>query len=327
MSQSKTLFSRYYLDHRLSEQPEWSEDVLPTLEKLRELWKKAARFGDKWNEAQTEREFIQPILEIMGWSLIVQPTAGKGARVTRPDYALFADEASKQEAYPFQGDDDAFYLRALVIGEAKHWGRPLSQKDTSGRATWKAESNPSHQMVSYLVGTRTEWGILTNGMVWRLYSREVSSTASEYYEIDLGELFYFLPEGIPPSQEQIDLFKRWWLFFRKAAFTRRDEARPFVQRVHEGSTTYAHEISDKLKELVFEEVMPEIAAGFVAYRHEQMGITEETPEALQEIYRGSLSLLYKLLFLLYAEARGLLPMDNQDYRANSLTEMARWAAE
>ena len=105
------------------------------------------------------------------------------------------------------------------------------------------------------------------------------------------------------------------------------QGRTFVQRVHEGSATYASEISDKLKELVFDEVMPEIAAGFVAYRREQLGIGEETDESLRQIYRASLSLLYKLLFVLYAEARSLLPIDNPAYWEESLTRMARQFAE
>ncbi|MEW5872349.1 MAG: N-6 DNA methylase [Chloroflexota bacterium] len=325
--QNKTLFSQHFLDNRLCQQPEWNEDALPFLEQIRPLWAKARQYGSAWNEAQTEEEFIKPVLGVLGWSFIVQAKAGRSGQVTRPDYALFASEASKQEAYPHQGHDEAFYTRALAIAEAKHWERPLSQKDASGRATWKAESNPSHQMVSYLVGTRSEWGILTNGVTWRLYSREVSSTASEFYEIDLGELLDSLPAGEPPSPVQVEQFKRWWLFFRRAAFTRQEGAQPFVQRVHEGSTLYAREVSERLKELVFEDVMPEIAGGFVAYRSQQMGIQAETPETLLEIYRASLSLLYKLLFLLYAEARSLLPMDNPDYRANSLTALAQWAAQ
>jgi hypothetical protein len=182
-------------------------------------------------------------------------------------------------------------------------------------------------MVSYLVGTRSPWGILTNGRTWRLYSREVSSTASEYYEIDLGLLFDFLPEGVNPSEVQVEQFKRWWLFFRKQSFIPTLSGKSFVQRVHEGSTTYAREISDKLKNLVFDKIMPEIAGGFVAYRFNEMGLQEETEESLVEIYRASLSLLYKILFLLYAEARGLLPMENAGYRQESLTELARWAAE
>ena len=53
--------------------------------------------------------------------------------------------------------------------------------------------------------------------------------------------------------------------------------------------------------------MPEIAAGFVAYRRQQLGVEQETEESLRQVYRGSLSLLYKLLFVLYAEDRGLMP--------------------
>jgi len=143
----------------------------------------------------------------------------------------------------------------------------------------------------------------------------------------LGVIFDFLPPDGEPSAEQLDQFRRWWLFFRRDAFLPDAQGKSFVQRVHEGSATYARQISDKLKELVFEQVMPEIAGGFIAYRHHRMGIQEETPETLRQIYQASLSLLYKLLFLFYAEARGLLPITNPGYREQSLTALAQWAAE
>jgi len=212
--QTKTLFSQHYLENRLPDHPEWGEDPHLVFEAVRDLWQEAREHGATWNEAQTEEEFIRPVLNILGWSFIVQPKAHQGGQVTRPDYALFSDETAKSEAMPHQGHDDAFYSRAQVIGEAKskYWDRPLSQKDTSGRETWK-RGNPSHQMVSYLVGTHVPWGILTNGRAWRLYSREVSSTASEFYEVDLGLIFDFLPPDGKPSEEQLDQFRRWWLFF------------------------------------------------------------------------------------------------------------------
>ncbi|MEZ4770718.1 MAG: hypothetical protein R2844_20155 [Caldilineales bacterium] len=78
---------------------------------------------------------------------------------------------------------------------------------------------------------------------------------------------------------------------------------------------------------MFDEVMPEIATGFVAYRRRELGIGEESEESLKEIYRASLSLLYKLLFVLYAEARSLLPVQNPAYWEESLTLMARQFAE
>jgi len=335
---AKSLFSQHYLQTRLPEHTEWSADPWPVFEAVRQLWERARALGGTWNEAQTEQEFVKPVLEALGWSYIVQVKAQRrGGSLTRPDYALFSDPAAQAQAYPHQGNDDAFYGRTVAIAEAKYWGRPLSATDASGRNTWKAESNPSHQMVSYLVGTRCPWGILTNGRAWRLYSREVSSTASEFYEVDLGLIFdALLPlasqergsrgEVGNPTPEQLADFKRWWLFFRRDAFLPDSHGRSFVQQVREGSATYAKRVSDKLKELVFAEVMPEIANGFVAYRREQLGIRTETDASLREIYAAALSLLYKLLFVLYAEARDLLPMRSTGYREQSVTALAEWAA-
>lgn len=324
--QTKTLFSHHYLENRLPNLPEWREDPRPAFDAARALWRTAREQGQHWNEAQTEEAFIKPMLDLLGWSTIVQASARRHGRVTRPDYALFPDATTRDAAMPLQGDDDAFYALVQAIGEAKYWSRPLSQSDNAGRESWDAQRNPSHQMVSYLAGTRVAWGILTNGVVWRLYSREVSSTASEFYEVDLGGIFDHLPADGEPSAAHLDDFRRWQLFFRQAAFVPDARGRSFVQRIHEGSATYARRISDKLKELVYEEVMPEVAGGFVAYRYHQVGAREESAADLRLIYRASLSLLYKLLFILYAEARGLLPVSNPGYREGSLTEMAKWAA-
>jgi hypothetical protein len=316
----KSLFSRHFLENHLPALPEWAEDAQPVYERLSALWERAQRFGPNWNESQTEQEFLRPALELLGWSFIPQTTSRRG-NLARPDYALFRDAAAKDEAYPLKNNEDAFYSRSLAIAEAKHWGRPLSHQSADGRDQWDRQTNPSHQMVSYLIGTRCPWGILTNGQLWRLYSREASSTASEFYEVDLGAVF-----AAPPEQRLDDL-KLWWLFFRRAAFIPDAQGLNFVQRVASGSASYARKVSDTLKELVYREVMPEVAAGFIAYRREQLGIATETKEGLAEIYRASLALLYKLLFILYAEARQLLPVDNPAYQEESLTRMAKEFAD
>ncbi len=314
----KTLFSQHYLDTRLPLTPEWAEDVSGPFGELRDLYERQHELLPTLTEAQTEDEFIKPALDTLGWQYIVQPRHGRGGNLTRPDYALFADDAMKRDAQRHHKDDNAFYGRALAIAEAKYWDRPLSKKDSEGRDEWRAEGNPSHQIVSYLAGTRVSWGILTNGKTWRLYNRDAGSIASEFYEVDL--------EAIVTAGDE-DAFRRFWLFFRRNAFVPDAKGDIFVSTVLEGSTTYAREISDKLKELVFQEVMPYIANGFIAYRRAQPGITGETPESLRAIYAASLALLYKLLFLLYAEARGLLPMANPAYREESLTTLAKWAAD
>ncbi|HEX8244873.1 MAG TPA: hypothetical protein VF541_15300, partial [Longimicrobium sp.] len=52
------------------------------------------------------------------------------------------------------------------------------------------------------------------------------------------------------------------------------------------------------------------------------------PEALHQVYEGTLRLLYRLLFVLYAEARGLLPADDeQGYGRYGLVGVRRRVAE
>ena len=118
----KSLFSQHYLETRLPGHPEWAEDPQPAFDAVQALWHKARQYGQAWNEAQTEDEFVKPVLAALGWSYIPQVKNSRSGRVNRPDYALFADEATKNASYPHQGNDDAFYTRALAIAEAKYWG-------------------------------------------------------------------------------------------------------------------------------------------------------------------------------------------------------------
>ena len=59
---AKTLFSRHYLEHRLADHPEWKDDPRPTFDQVCALWQTARQYGDTWNEAQTEEEFVKATL-------------------------------------------------------------------------------------------------------------------------------------------------------------------------------------------------------------------------------------------------------------------------
>jgi len=87
---NKSLFSGHFLHARLPEMDEWADDPAPVYAALLPLWEKAQRLGSHWNEAQTEAEFIQPVLELLGWSYTVQAKSNRGGQISRPDYALFA---------------------------------------------------------------------------------------------------------------------------------------------------------------------------------------------------------------------------------------------
>ena len=305
---NKPLFSQHYLDYRIQELPEWQLDIKAEFAALKNLYLSKKPILATLNEAQTEDIFIQPALEILGFKYIPQVISRSQGRAERPDYALFINESERDTAYSFQNDETAFYSRVLVIAEAKYWQRSLSKVSANDQRDIFKNTNPSFQISSYLSGTNVDWGILTNGREWRLYYRQASSTATEFYPIDLVELL---------ETEDIEQFKYFWLFFRSAAFAKDSYNKNFLERVREGSTTYATQVGNELKTLVFDQIFPDLARGFIVDAMRR-GKTVEP----KTIYAATLSFLYKLLFLLYAEARNLLPITSA-YRDYSLIKITQ----
>ena len=210
----------------------------------------------------------------------------------KPDYLFTATEADVQD---FTGDiyTPDQLKRALAIGDAKRWGVNL---DRSGG---KNERNPSQQIDEYLRYSELKWGILTDGQYWRIYERN-SSKHNIYYEVDL---FSLLKNG---GDDATSDFYYFYLFFRREAFV----PGGWLERILDGSTTYAENLSDQLEDEVYN-ALELIAQGFLNYRRNRL---EAAPATLQIIYEHSLVLLYRLLFVFYAESRDILPMtDNKAY--------------
>ncbi|MBE9218918.1 Eco57I restriction-modification methylase domain-containing protein [Dolichospermum flos-aquae] len=305
---NKPLFSQHYLDYRIQELPEWQLDIKAEFAALKNLYLSKKAILATLNEAQTEDIFIKPALEILGFKYIPQVISRGQGRAERPDYALFINESERDTAYSLQNNETAFYSRVLVIAEAKYWQRPLSKISANDQRDIFKNANPSFQISSYLSGTNVDWGILTNGREWRLYYRQASSTATEFYPVDLVELL---------ETEDIEQFKYFWLFFSSAAFAKDSYNKNFLERVRAGSTTYATQVGNELKTLVFDQIFPDLARGFIVDAMRR-GKTVEP----KQIYAATLSFLYKLLFLLYAEARNLLPITTA-YRDYSLIKITQ----
>jgi hypothetical protein len=122
------------------------------------------------------------------------------------------------------------------------------------------------------------------------------------------------------ESDDLEGFKYFWLFFRREAFEADSQGRNFLERVREGSATYATRVGNELKSLVFEQIFSQLAGGFVA-EGKRKGLDVKA----DQVYEATLCFLYKLLFLFYAEARNLLPMD-RDYRSYSLINLAQEVA-
>lgn len=325
------LFSDHFLNERLAEEETvraLHDEADAAFDKVRHALNRHTAELGSWNEAQTEDRFIQPVLEHLGWERHVQPHAQRQGRSGRPDYALFASDEQRRRAMAHpDGDTTRIFQHADAVADAKYWRRPLdgpapdpAREDT---ASMRRE-NPSFQIIDYLTLTGVDWGILTNGAQWRLYYTDAPSRLETYFEVNLEYLCSLAETG--DEAEARRLFRLFYALFRAQAFLKRPDGRRFIERVYEASDTYSEELEDTLKKRVFDHVFLELATGLYEHHLRQNG-DADPDEVLDDVYRATLQLLYRLLFVLYAESRDLLPVRDEGYYSASLTRLAVRAQE
>ena len=271
------------------------------------------------NESQTEEDLIWPVLARLGWTAhLRQQNLSPVGRQDVPDGLLFADEAAKNRANRF-AEEWKRYGHGLAIIESKRWLRPLDRR--SGRPG--EESAPSTQMLRYLrriddVTTgKVRWGILTNGARWRLYWAGARSVSEQFVEIDLAAVLGHSADGREslPADTRRHWLKVFALVFGRDAFLpdAADE-RTFHERAIEEGRFHQERVAGSLSALVFEHVFPDLVRA----------LAEADPEVpLSEVRDATLVLLYRLLFVLYAEDRDLLPVRDSRYDDYALREQVR----
>ncbi|MFW5691243.1 MAG: Eco57I restriction-modification methylase domain-containing protein, partial [Chloroflexota bacterium] len=298
------LFADYYLNEIVPTLPEWDTalfaEAKAALAHLRDL--RARTNPAALDESQLEEQWVKPVLDTLSLYFSVQVKIRYRERGYRkPDYVFVVTEnearALTSEVYaPEQ------IAHALAVGDAKRWGVNLDQSAPGQR-------NPAQQIDEYLRYSELPWGILTDGRTWRLYHRD-SSKYNSYYAVDLDHL---LESG------NVDAFLYFYAFFRREAFTS-----GWLRKVLEGSEDFAQKLTDKLEDEVYE-ALEMIAQGFLDYRRNRLSAE---PATLRNIYEQSLVLLYRLLFIFYAESREILPLHANDEYTNrrSLNAIKRTVA-
>ncbi|MEK6677658.1 MAG: Eco57I restriction-modification methylase domain-containing protein [Planctomycetota bacterium] len=301
--QNRALFADHYLTTRLREDSAWRENPSDAFAATKsQLQDARTRFSGK-PETLLLEELYAPLWKLLGF----RATASKPSTKDRlePDYDL-KDRDGKQ----------------LGVAFTYRWDRWLDGPDPNDPEA--PDENPGAAVVSALGGDDIRWAIVTNGKLWRLYSKDAHSRATNFYEVDLEEALAASDETDPN-----EAFRYWWLFFRADAFKPiGDDKRCWLDAIVQGSRDYAKRLGDRLKDRVFVEIFPHLAHGFLADRKQRLGIKSQPTEAeLSDTYQATLTLLYRMLFLLYAEARDLLPIRESPYEQASLKRIKQEIAE
>lgn len=296
---NQSLFADHYLNHILPSRARWSammEYARAAMERIAVILN---RFAPSENERQTEDNLVVPILKVLGHTFEVQAPLRTPEGAKTPDYVFYHNTdaiiAHKNkiltDALPDEG--------GIAVGDAKYWNRPLDNAIKRKSADPLSNKNPSYQIYYYMLHSGVKWGILTNGKQWRLYHADTAHKLDVFYEVDLEEL---ITEG------DVSRFLYFYAFFRREAF---DDGPFSIAAILRESTDYARDVGNSLKDQVYE-ALRHIAQGFLDYPNNGL---KSTLEDLKTIYDNSLIVLYRLIFILYAEARELLPLrESRQYR-------------
>lgn len=337
---NRALFADHYLKTRLADAqitPAWQSDVRPIGSELYKLLANARQAFGMQPEAVIRTGLYEPIFGLLGFDFVQnKPGSSDG---TAPDYFLYAP-----------GDRSKPLAAALTYV----WNRNLDDIDPTRDQETGGEI-PGALVVSTLEAGQAPWVITTNGKLWRLYAAQADNKATNYYEVDLEEVF--------AAGDQVTALKYWWLCFRAEAFT------GFLDKVRRESQEYAAALGKRLKNRVFEEIFPRFAEGLIVrMRAEGEGRVlasalgeiasvetdawQEKPVEtgwrggatgaaaggtgggqgkpvetgwrdgeidLEQVFQATLTFLYRLMFVAYAESMELLPLtEEHGYGAASL---------
>jgi hypothetical protein len=130
------------------------------------------------------------------------------------------------------------------------------------------------------------------------------------------ETFVECHSGLLPDSDAAYL----WLLCSADALTEGGS----LEQILEASGRFAGELAEGLRDRIYESVVPKLAAGIVAARQ----LRKPTAQDLAETYEMALAVLFRLLFIAYAEDRDLLPYRwNGLYKSRSLKTKAQELAE
>ena len=266
------------------------------------------------DESITIERVISPILELLGWSARL-PTRWLTSR-DEVDLTLYADPEMMEQLLAKSEREQV--LGATGIVECKRWERDF---DASGTGGGRPNETAAQQIQRYLLlaGTDSDeslrWGMLTNGSRWRLYSYR-TRPRERTWEIDLASLLVSpdLFSQVLAEDDTHRLRTAYLLLRRESWIPAEGERESFLDRLLEQGRRRDADLADDLSEVIFKDVYPEIVRLF----------WQKQPGAQSEaIARAALLFLYRLLFIYYAEDRGMLNAEDPNFGPHSLRYSVR----
>jgi type I restriction-modification system DNA methylase subunit len=168
-------------------------------------------------------------------------------------------------------------------------------------------------LIMTLKKTGLRWGILTNGSLWRLYCVKEKAPFETFFQINLGE--------VVRTRDSVDM-TLFADFFGVQAFVVGEKGKCRLDANRQESDEATRQIEEHLQGKM-EDMLGKLCMGFI----QSEGRKSYTEEEKRAVFNNSIYLLYRILFILYAEARGFLPLQDPEYYEKSMARLTEIAKE
>jgi len=241
-------------------------------------------FSDKWYVG-TEAHPVPPEL------IKVLPEYGE---TLQPDFAVREPDASS-------GDDPQWQLLVRILA-------PGEDLDASTTGHGRLEASAHGRMERLLRNTGVSAGLLFNGRVIRLLSAPRGESS--------GWMDFKVRDMVLTAGRPLSTALRMLLSEHRLVGLSRSSRLPALL---EESRKYQNEVSERLAEQVLH-ALYELLRGFQSAHDASKGALLRQPlaEHPDEVYRALLTVILRMVFLLYAEERDMLPKEETFLRHYSL---------
>lgn len=299
---------------------------------------------NSWSERNTINRFIKPVLRMLGYMDNCSPNQEPWAedepftvresgelKTYKPDLIIVNDPKELKYIEKKKGDEKLDEASSSVILpiEAKYWARldevKSSKIENGKRADKKDEVDSTRafdfedQTLKYMDVLKKDYGILTDGKTWRIYSRELSSGSfRRCFQFNLGHLMRHINAGLDKADDYqlfIDNAKYFFHLFCKEAVFRADGGPRFLDELLEYSKKYSTQVEEDLKARF-------VKAMTVACNAYYKASAAKSNSDYSVVRNVSESQLFNILFIRYCESRGILPVrQSPTYRKISLSNI------
>jgi hypothetical protein len=288
------------------------EIIATTFEKLRERWEenRGDIINNRLDNTSLRKKWILPFLQSLGYEPQFVPGNIKA-------------ESGLEFHIPYKGWDSEYAPLLHLVPSVQD----LDAKDKDSR-THKNKS-PQDCLQLFLNSSHHQWSILTNGKRIRLLRDFYHSITKGFLEFDLEGIF---------EKADTEQFRILYRILHRSRMENQfkgdrqpeydDEGNPIetedgclLEEFHKKSRETGVKVGNHLRDQVVIAI-EKLGSGFA----ESLNPDEYQGKGVKEFYSEILSIIYRLLFLMFAEQKGWLPVRNniyaRTYSVNALRELA-----